>query len=279
MGSGWLLLTCAVLWTINSLGVGVWLGYWVARHRQADEPADDKITPGPSDDDRWSPLAGAVAKGVSQAGAAARKAEWLSSICEETSAPPRALVAAIRDLTSAVRDLHLQVGSIFAAFELLRAPRRAGGEIPLLSGYPRGEARAEIDLIGRRRRTGHELPLPLMRFPYPCRQWVAPCIDGELPAPRRFFQVQCRDLDRDGIAFYVDSLLAAETFVISLGSRDGLTFMLARVLSEHAQLGDQPGKYLLECRFIRRVEEETYRWNAAKRAIESGASVSNQPLV
>jgi hypothetical protein len=212
-----------------------------------------------------------VARGVAQAGAAVRKAEWLSAVCEETAPKPAAAIrTAVRELTGAIRNLHVQIGSIFAAFDSLRSTRPADDETPL-AGYPRGDVRAGIDLIGRRRRLGaFEPPPPRSRFPYHCQQWVAPCLGEQLPTPRDFFPVQCRHLDGDGVAFYVDNLLPAETFVISLGSGDGLIFMFARVISEHAQPAGARGRYMLECRLLRRIEAGAYAWNGATGAIESG---------
>lgn len=261
MGSSWLLLAGAVFWTVNSFGVGVWLGFRLARHRQPAPCIDGERVP-PHRDDRgehWSPISDELAEGVSKAGAAVRKAEWVSALCEETSTVPRTLVAAARDLTHAVRDLHLQIGSIFAAFDALRG-RHQPAEPPLLSGYPCGQTAGVVDLPGRARRPPNGDSS--MRFPYPCRQWVAPCIAGQLPASGDFFEVQCHDLDKDGITFYVQSMLPAETFVISLGSHDDLSFMLARVMSEHALPAGQPGKYLLECRFLQRLEQEANSWKA-----------------
>jgi hypothetical protein len=283
MASGWLLLTGGALWTFNSLGAGVWLGHWLARHSLLSSPSEDplevKSVPNghakngqPKNLDEWSPLAGEVARGMAQAGAAVRKAEWLSSVCDETELKPTSTIrTAVRELTGAVRTLHQQIGSIFAVFESLRDQREAAGQHPL-AAYPLDRARGGIDLVGRRRRLGgFEPPPPPVRFPYPCREWVAPCVDERLPAEGDFFPVQCRHLDKDGVAFYVDRVLPAETFVISLGNTGRQTFMLARVLSEHAQPAGADGAYMLECRFVKHIGRGVYAWNPVKGVIEAGS--------
>jgi hypothetical protein len=273
MVSGWLLLAGGAFWTLNSLGAGVLLGHWLARHRLPERPDDESPPAGPANQhDRWSPLAGEVARGVAQAGAAVRKAEWLSSVCDEASPkPPATIRTAVRELAGAVRNLHVQVGSIFAAFESLRSARPANEGLPLPADFALDEPLTAIDLIGRRRRLGaFEPPPPPMRFPYHCRQWVAPCLGDQLPPAKEFFPVQCRHLDKDGVAFYVNCVLPAETFVISMGTEDDITFMFARVLSEHAQPPGAQGKYMLQCRFVRHIEPGIYIWNPVTGAIEPG---------
>lgn len=271
------------MWTLNSLGAGVWLGHWLARHNvfapPPEEPEPPKVAPSPDghakNQDGWSPLAAEVARGVAQVGAVVRKAEWLSSVCDETELKPTSTIrTAVRELTGAVRSLHVQIGSVFAAFESLRSGRDPAEEHPQAS-YPRDVARGGIDLVGRRRRQGgFEPPPPPVRFPYPCRQWVAPFVDEQLPAASDFFPVLCRHLDKDGVAFYVDRVLPAEKFVISLGVNGSMTFMLARVLSEHAQPAGGQGSYMLECRFLKQVEPGAYAWNAQTAAIEAGIAVA-----
>jgi hypothetical protein len=280
MASGWLLLTGGALWTLNSLGAGVWLGHWLARHNLLSAPPAEPELPTvaavPAGESKNGdaknhevllPLADEVARGVAQAGAAVRKAEWLSSVCDETELKPTSTIrTAVRELTGAVRGMHVQVGSIFAAFESLRAGRQVAEE---LMPYSRDGAGGGIDLVGRRKRLGgFEPPPPPVRFPYPCREWVAPRIDERLPAGSDFFPVQCRHLDKDGVAFYVDRVLPAETLVISLVADGSQTFMLARVLSEHAQPPGAQGAYMLECRFVKHIEPGTYTWNPAAEAIE-----------
>jgi hypothetical protein len=282
MANGWLLLAGGIFWTLNSLGAGVCLGHWLARQRQPTPSPDGATAPdGRADEhDRWSPLAGEVARGVAQAGAAVRKAEWLSAVCEETAPkPPATIRTAVRELTGAVRNLHVQIGSIFAAFQSLRDVQPDNEDSSPLAGIPH-EIRAGIELIGRRRRLGgFEPPPPRSRFPYHCRQWVAPCPGGRLPSAREFFPVQCRHLDGDGVAFYVDNVLPAEKFVISLGSGDSLIFMLARVISEHSQPAGAPGRYMLACRLLQRIDAGVYMWNAAKGAVDQGELSAASPAL
>ena len=40
------------------------------------------------------------------------------------------------------------------------------------------------------------------RRPHRVFQWIAPCINGRLPDQSMFFQVQCIDISRTGIAFF-----------------------------------------------------------------------------
>jgi hypothetical protein len=253
MQNQWLLIAGGAFWSANLLAAGIWLGFRLARHRQSVESPNEPTKPKADNREPWPPLGDALRAGVAQSEVAAEKARRLSTLCEGPSpAPVQALAPAIRDLTGAVLTLHAQVASMYTVFTTFW---RAESLVEELRRGPHNQGDAAADLLGRRSK-GHRLSG--MRFPYPCRQWAAPCVEGRLPDAGDFFQVQCQELDQDGIAVYVDGLLPAEKVVISLGSDEGLVFMLARVISEHAQPADKPGKYLLECRFIQRLAEQNY---------------------
>ena len=115
-----------------------------------------------------------------------------------------------------------------------------------------------------------------LRFPYPQRQWMAPCFRGRLPSVDDFGLVECQELFGDGISFHLESPCQAETLVISLGTRTTMIFMLARVVSRSDQPEAAPSKCLVECRFIRRVREGTGPWI---RGLKSASGDENEMCV
>ncbi|HET6883766.1 MAG TPA: hypothetical protein VFI31_26675 [Pirellulales bacterium] len=108
-----------------------------------------------------------------------------------------------------------------------------------------------------------------LRFPYPQRQWLAACRPDKLPAADDFFPVQCSELFDDGVSFYSDSGCDSQTVVISLGTRKTAVFMLAAVVAQQESTGGAPARYLVECRFIRRVREGTRGWSDALRTMDT----------
>jgi hypothetical protein len=108
-----------------------------------------------------------------------------------------------------------------------------------------------------------------LRFSYRQRQWAACCPKGRLPEPDDFATVECHELFGDGVSFFSDSMCSTETIVVTLGTHDRMVFMLARVMSEVSQPGGSPAAYLVNCRFIRRVRENTVRWARALRSMQA----------
>ena len=107
----------------------------------------------------------------------------------------------------------------------------------------------------------------LLRYQYPAQQWAAPCVRGKLPHEDDFFVVECHELYDGGISFHSPVPIDADTLVISLGNSSTLVFMLARRLSQQAQVEKQPARWLVECQFIRRVREDAGRWARALKAM------------
>lgn len=102
-----------------------------------------------------------------------------------------------------------------------------------------------------------------LRYPYRAQQWAAPCVRGRLPRPDDFFRVECRELYDGGISFHSPLPIGSETLVISLGNRDTLVFMLARLLAQDVVADESGSPHLVECQFVRRVREDAGRWARA----------------
>jgi hypothetical protein len=142
------------------------------------------------------------------------------------------------------------------------ADRIEGPTLSQLAAQPTGPIRpirhSEADLAYDAEQPGASTSS--LRFPYPQRQWMAPCVRGRLPSADDFVAVQCQELFGDGISFHMESSCQAETLVISLGTSATMIFMLARVVSRQARSEAAPSSVLVECRFIRRVREGTGAW-------------------
>lgn len=83
-------------------------------------------------------------------------------------------------------------------------------------------------------------------------QWIAPCVHGKLPDRSAFFQVQCVDISRGGIAFLTDAPLPCKDLIIALGTTEDAFYVRSQVRN-CTQVRDEAGlQYRYGCEFIER---------------------------
>jgi hypothetical protein len=75
-----------------------------------------------------------------------------------------------------------------------------------------------------------------------------------VPSKEAFWTVRCRDLSRGGVSFYSPIKPSASSLLISLGSAQTLSCLLACRVVYCAYVGDhgQP-RYLVGCEFMERL--------------------------
>lgn len=94
------------------------------------------------------------------------------------------------------------------------------------------------------------------RVPYHELQWVAPYDGGPLlPDRKRFRQVRCCDISRQGIAFYTSDAPLDDFMVIALRTRAETVYIKARV-AHSSQIGrGQQCKFKVGCEFVARIDD------------------------
>ena len=92
------------------------------------------------------------------------------------------------------------------------------------------------------------------RMSYSCAAMVANYRPPEVPPKDSFWTVRCRDLSRGGVSFYSPIKPSSSTLVVSLGSSETLSCLLACRVVYCAYVGDhgQP-RYLVGCEFTDRL--------------------------
>lgn len=91
------------------------------------------------------------------------------------------------------------------------------------------------------------------RRPHRVFQWIAPCINGKLPDQSMFYQVQCIDISRTGIAFFSYEPLPSDELIIAIGTTADAVYVRSRV-ANNVRLEDSEGvRYRVGCEFIERL--------------------------
>ena len=92
-----------------------------------------------------------------------------------------------------------------------------------------------------------------LRRAYRYQQRIAPVIDGVMPKPDQFFEVQCNDISAGGISFFLDSAPDFDSLVVALGKAPAMSYFTARVARVAGVDHDGPKVYLVGCRFTGRT--------------------------
>ena len=79
-------------------------------------------------------------------------------------------------------------------------------------------------------------------------------VDGAMPSPRDFFEVDCRDISASGIAFVLDRSPSFESLVVALGRPPSVKHFTTRVVRVAQMEQDGRTRYLVGCRFLGRVQ-------------------------
>lgn len=92
------------------------------------------------------------------------------------------------------------------------------------------------------------------RMPYACTGMAAAYRAPEVPANEAFWMVRCRDLSRGGVSFYSPIKPSTSSLVLSLGSLDNVSCLLACRVVYCAYVGNQgQPQYLVGCEFLERL--------------------------
>jgi PAS domain S-box-containing protein len=91
------------------------------------------------------------------------------------------------------------------------------------------------------------------RRAYPYLQKIAPMINGRMPTSEDFIEVSCNDISGNGVSFFLDQRPDFKDLVVALGCPPMVTFFVARVTRVATIEQDESRKYLVGCRFTRRV--------------------------
>ncbi len=91
------------------------------------------------------------------------------------------------------------------------------------------------------------------RKKYQVNQQIGPMHGGFLPTTDEYFNVECNDISKGGISFYLKRPPGCEQFAIVLGQKPEVTILIAKVV--YARQVEHGGQrmYLVGCQFIGRV--------------------------
>lgn len=143
----------------------------------------------------------------------------------------------LRQMTSVARH----------AVDAYFGPNPAAPASPAPAGTPRDAAgRPEQATASVERRASP-------RRPYPYTQMIAPVRGGELPTPDCFAPVEFRDISSHGAAFLLGDPPDFEEFVLTLGRSPVVRRILCRVARVAACEVGGHRRYLVGCRFVRRL--------------------------
>jgi PAS domain S-box-containing protein len=91
------------------------------------------------------------------------------------------------------------------------------------------------------------------RRPFPYKQRIAVVVDGKLPDPKTFTDVQCKDIAAAGFSFFSATPPGSDTLVVALGVPPKVTHLVAQVI--HVTRVERRGqqKFLIGCNYIGRA--------------------------
>jgi PilZ domain len=135
--------------------------------------------------------------------------------------------------------------------ELRSAPGGATPPPMIIEGGPGVSVPLEEFLGGGDERGGSERRVSLRR-PHRVFQWIAPCIDGQLPDQTMFYPVKCIDISRTGIAFFTEEALTTEQVIIALGTTEEAFYVRSRVANCAPVQNEDGWRFRVGCEFVER---------------------------
>jgi hypothetical protein len=78
---------------------------------------------------------------------------------------------------------------------------------------------------------------------------------GLLPRTDEYFNVECNDISKGGISFYLKRPPGCEQFAIVLGQKPKITILAAKVVNTKEVEHDNQHMYLVGCQFIDRIQK------------------------
>lgn len=91
------------------------------------------------------------------------------------------------------------------------------------------------------------------RRSYRCFQSIAPCDRPPTFVPRRFIEVECRDISSGGLSYYSDKPVDYRSLVVALGKPEEPIYVAAEVVRVLETRRDGRTVFLIGCRFTHRV--------------------------
>jgi hypothetical protein len=86
-------------------------------------------------------------------------------------------------------------------------------------------------------------------------QNIALMTDRFNPAADEFFKVECNDISRGGISFYLKRLPGCDHFAVALGKKPNVVILIARVVSSKEVLHNGQEMHLVGCQFVNRLRD------------------------
>ncbi len=93
------------------------------------------------------------------------------------------------------------------------------------------------------------------RLKYACPQRIAPMHSPLPPLADDYLEVECNDISRGGISFFLKRPPGCQQFAIVLGQKPMQTIMVAQVVYAKEVQHNNQQMYLVGCKFINRLEE------------------------
>jgi PilZ domain len=93
------------------------------------------------------------------------------------------------------------------------------------------------------------------RKKYACNQRIGPMHGGLLPTTDEYFNVECNDISKGGISFYLKRPPGCEQFAVVLGQKPQITILVAKVVNTKEVEHDDQHMYLVGCQFIDRLQK------------------------
>lgn len=92
------------------------------------------------------------------------------------------------------------------------------------------------------------------RKKFQVNQRIAPMHSEMLPRVDEYFKVECNDISRGGISFYLKRPPGCKHFAIALGQKPSITVLIAKVVYSREVDHDDQRMYLVGCQFIDRLQ-------------------------
>jgi hypothetical protein len=82
-------------------------------------------------------------------------------------------------------------------------------------------------------------------------------MNGDFP-PRvdEYFNVECNDISRGGVSFFLKRPPGCEKFAIVLGQKPMITIMVAKVVNIKEVTHNDQHQYLVGCKFISQIKSD-----------------------
>jgi hypothetical protein len=93
-----------------------------------------------------------------------------------------------------------------------------------------------------------------LRRDFPYVQQAAPMVGGQMPSADKFKPIRCQDLSVGGIAVVMDAPPDFEHLVFALGVPPAVNHVTARVVRTERIERKGRTRYVVGCKFLRRVQ-------------------------